>query len=191
VVTWFRPAAAHFDQVVRAYSAELYRYAWWLCRDRHRAEDILQEAYARAWKSWAQVESETARRGWLYTIVRNEFLRDVGRVNARREDPHDAADDELIDIADDINFAKAVEIRDLLGKLPEKYLETLFLQSAVGLSCEEIAVIMNLSVGATMTRMTRARMALRDLMQDALESPAKKANSPKPALRLVQSGESQ
>ena len=185
------PSSSHFDQVVRAYSTELFRYASWLCRDRHRAEDILQEAFTRAWKNWSQVESESARRSWLYTIVRNEFLRDAGRIKARREDSQDARDDEPIDIADDIDFAKAVEIRDLLVKLPEKYLEPLFLQSAMGMSCDEIAAIMDLSVGATMTRMTRARMALRDLMQDESESKVTRvttATVAKPALRLVQSG---
>ncbi len=187
MLKWSRPSPSHshFNQVVRAYSAELFRYAAWLCRDRHRAEDILQEAFARAWKSWSQVESEAGRRGWLYTIVRNEFLRDTGRSKARVEDPQDAVDGESIEIADDFDFAKAVEIHDLLIKLPEKYLEPLFLQSAVGLSCEEIAAIMNLTVGATMTRMTRARMALRDLMNGEFESGATAAM---PALRLVQSG---
>ena len=62
MLKWLRPSPAHFDQVVRAYSAELFRYAAWLARDRHRAEDILQEAFTRAWKSWSQVESEPARR---------------------------------------------------------------------------------------------------------------------------------
>ncbi len=183
MLKWLRPSPAHFDQVVRAYSAELFRYAAWLARDRHRAENILQEAFTRAWKSWSQVESEPARRAWLYTIVRNEFIRDAGRIKARMED---AQEGEPVELADDIpdpgDFATAVEIRDLLGKLPEKYLEPLFLQSAVGMSCEEIAAIMELSVGATMTRMTRARMALRDLMQDDTVSTAK------PALRLVQAG---
>ncbi len=185
MLKWLRPSPAHFEQVVRAYSAELFRYAVWLSRDRHRAEDILQEAFTRAWKSWSQVESESARRSWLYTIVRNEFLRDTGRIKARMEDAQDALDDGPIDIADDIDFAKAIEIRDLLGKLPEKFLEPLFLQSAMGMSCDEIAAIMELSVGATMTRMTRARMALRDLMQNETNFRAK------PALRLVPSGGSQ
>jgi RNA polymerase sigma-70 factor (ECF subfamily) len=191
MLKWLRPASTHFDRVVRAYSPELFRYAAWLCRDRHRAEDILQEAFTRAWKSWSQVESEAARRSWLYTIVRNEFLRDTGRIKARREDSHDAQEDAPIDIADDIDFAKAVEIADLLAKLPEKYLEPLFLQSAMGMSCDEIAAIMNLTVGATMTRMTRARMALRDLMQDESESNVTNVTNvtaAKPALRLVQSG---
>lgn len=180
MLKWLRPSPSHshFDQVVRAYSSELFRYASWLCRDRHRAEDILQEAFARAWKNWSQAQSEAGRRSWLYTIVRNEFLRDAGRAEARMEDSQDG---EPIDIADEFDFAKAVEIRDLLAKLPEKYLEPLFLQSAMGMSCEQIAAIMELSVSATMTRMTRARMALRDSMEDA--------SSVKPALRLVRSGD--
>lgn len=193
MLKWLRPASAHFDRVVRAYSPELFRYAAWLCHDRHRAEDILQEAFTRAWKSWSQVESEAARRSWLYTIVRNEFLRDTGRIKARMEESHDTQDTDdngpiAIDVADDIDFVKAVEITDLLAKLPEKYLEPLFLQSAMGMSCDEIAAIMNLTVGATMTRMTRARIALRDLMQDKSESNLTNATAAKPALRLVQSG---
>ena len=194
MLKWLRTAPTHFDSVVRAYSPELFRYAAWLCRDRHRAEDILQEAFTRAWKSWSQVESEAARRSWLYTIVRNEFLRDAGRIKARMEDSHnaqdaqDAQDGAPIDIADDIDFAKAVEITDLLAKLPEKYLEPLFLQSAMGMSCEEVAAIMNLTVGATMTRMTRARMALRELMQDGFPTNLTNAVAAKPALRIVQSG---
>jgi hypothetical protein len=58
----------------------------------------------------------------------------------------------------------------------------------MGMSCDEIAAIMHLTVGATMTRMTRARMALRDLMQDEPQSKLTNATAAKPALRLVQSG---
>lgn len=177
MISWLRPSSAHFDQAVRAYSSELFQYASWLTRDRHRAEDILQEAFARAWKSWDQVSDESGRRSWLYTIVRNEFLREVGRLNARQED---AEDDEPVDIADGIDFTLGVEVRDVLARLPEKYLEPLLLQSLVGMSCDEIGAVMGLSAGAAMTRLTRARMALHDLMQE-------KTADAKPALRLVQS----
>jgi RNA polymerase sigma-70 factor (ECF subfamily) len=177
VISWLRPSYAHFDQVVRAYSSELFQYASWLCRDRHRAEDILQEAFARAWKRWDQLDDESSRRSWLYTIVRNEFLRETGRIKARMEE----ADDEPNDVADASDFTVGVEMRDLLAQLPEKFLEPLLLQSLVGMSCEEIAAVMGLSTGATMTRLTRARLALRDLLRGA------EASKTKPALRLVQS----
>jgi RNA polymerase sigma-70 factor (ECF subfamily) len=182
MIPWLRPATAHFDQVVRAYSAELFQYASWLCRDRHRAEDVLQEAFARAWKNWGQLEDEGGRRSWLYTIVRNEFLRDYRRGKERLEDQED---DVPADIPDGLDFTSGVEIRDLLVQLPEKFLEPLLLQNLMGMSCEEIAAVMGLSTGAAMTRLTRARIALQELMQPtnpSTESPAK------PALRLVQSG---
>ena len=177
MISWLRPASAHFDQTVRAYSAELFQYASWLTRDRHRAEDILQEAFARAWKNWDQVADESGRRSWLYTIVRNEFLRETGRTLARREDPED---DEPMDMPDSIDFTLGVEVRDILARLPEKFLEPLLLQNLVGMSCEEIGEVMGLTAGATMTRLTRARLALRDLMQD-------NDAAARPALRLVQS----
>ena len=177
MIAWLRPSSAHFDQVVRAYSSELFQYASWLTRDRHRAEDILQEAFARAWKSWDQVNDETGRRSWLYTIVRNEYLRSVGRLNSRPEEPEG---DEPVDIADGTDFTLGVELRDVLSQLPEKYLEPLLLQNLVGMSCEEIGAVMGLTAGATMTRLTRARLALHDLMH------GDEAGT-KPALRLVQS----
>ena len=174
-----RRSPAHFDQAVRAYSSELFQYAAWLCRDRHRAEDILQEAFARAWKSWDQVNDESGRRSWLYTIVRNEFLREHGRINARAEDPED---DEPVDVADATDFTQGVEIRDILVRLPKQFLEPLLLQNLMGMSCEEIGAVMGLSTGATMTRLTRARMALSQLMRGEAESNAA------PVLKLVRSG---
>lgn len=171
--------SAHFDQTVRAYSAELFQYASWLCRDRLRAEDILQEAFARAWTHWRSVRDESGRRSWLYTIVRNEFLRDSGRANARCEDPED---EEPVDVADARDFTFGVEIRDLLARLPEKYLEPLLLQTLMGMSCDEIAAVMGLTPGAAMTRLTRARLALRDIMKEAAQPMNR------PALKLVQSG---
>ncbi len=175
---WPRPSGAHFDQLVRAYSAELFQYASWLCRDRHRAEDILQEAFVRAWKGWHQVDEESARRSWLYTIVRNEFLRDTGRLAARQEDPEE---DEPVDIPDGLDFTVGVELRDLLSRLPEKFLEPLLLQNLIGMSCEEIAGVMGLSVPATMTRLTRARVALHALLH------SQPTPSAEPALRLIHS----
>lgn len=177
MISWMRPSSAHFDQVVRAYSSELFQYASWLSRDRHRAEDILQESFTRAWKSWEQVKDESGRRSWLYTIVRHEFLREAGRSSVRREDPED---DEPVDVPDGIDFTIGVELRDTLSRLPEKYLEPLLLQNLVGMSCEEIGAVMGLSTGATMTRLTRARLALHELMQGS-------AAEARPALRLVQS----
>ena len=156
--------SAPFEQVVRAYSAELYRFASWLTRDRHRAEDVLQDAFARAWRNWDQVRDESARRSWLYTIVRNEFLRSIGRAQGREE----SMDDEMLaQVADERDFTRALEVRDLLARLPAGFLEPLVLQGAAGFSCEEIAQVLGVTVGAATTRISRARSALRKLMAEA------------------------
>jgi DNA-directed RNA polymerase specialized sigma24 family protein len=54
---------------------QLYRFAFWLARDRQVAEDVLQEAYLRAWTSRESLEAEGALKGWLLTIVRREHAR--------------------------------------------------------------------------------------------------------------------
>lgn len=157
-------SSAHFDQVVRAYAAELFHFAFWLARDRYRAEDILQEALTRAWRNWSQVKDENARRGWLYAIVRNEFYREAGG----RERDHDALDDEAIaQVADERDFTRGVEVRQLLERLPARILEPLVLQTLGGMSCEEVARVLGVSIGAAMTRISRARSALRASLRDA------------------------
>ena len=160
----FGRSGDHFDSVVRAYTAELFHYALWLCRDRHRAEDVLQEALTRAWRNWNHVKDEAARRAWLYSIVRNEFYRDAGKSPRATEEIDDAT---LAAIADERDFTRGLEIRQLLERLPAALLEPLVMQSLAGLSCEEIARVMDVSVGAAMTRLSRARTALRELVDDA------------------------
>lgn len=86
-----------FEALVRAYSAELYRYAYWLCRDRFAAEDLVQEAFARAWQSWDGLRDDRAAKGWLYTILRNEHA----RLHERKQfaiDP-DQDVDEILDVS--------------------------------------------------------------------------------------------
>ena len=54
------PSKVPFEQVVRAYANDLYRYLYWLCRDRAQAEDLVQETFARAWSAWEQQRDEKA-----------------------------------------------------------------------------------------------------------------------------------
>ena len=156
-------SSSHFDQVVRAYTSELFHFALWLARDRHRAEDILQEALTRAWRNWNHVKDESARRSWMYAIVRNEFYREARKASRGEEEIDDEA---LAQIADERDFTRGIEVRQLLERLPAQFVEPLVLQNLAGLSCEEVAQVLGVSVGAAMTRICRARAALRDLMRD-------------------------
>ena len=151
-------ATDHFDQVVRAYSGELFHFALWLCRDRHRAEDVLQEALTRAWRRWGDVKDEAARKSWLYAIVRNEFYREAGK-SRRQEVPMD--DEVMAQIPDERDFTRGLEVRQLLMSFPAAVIEPLVLQNVGGMTCEEVAAVLGITVGAAMTRISRARSALR------------------------------
>jgi RNA polymerase sigma-70 factor (ECF subfamily) len=154
----FEGRQAKFENVVRAFSAELYRYAYWLSRDRFLAEDLVQETFTRAWQAWEKLADEKAVKAWLYSILRNEHARLYERKRLATDDGQDL--DEIPDLAGS-NPHASFEIREAISSLPKTYREPLLLQVLGGFSCAEIAGLMNISEGAVMTRLTRARQALR------------------------------
>lgn len=158
---FINPERSKFEGVVKAYSAELYRYAYWLCRDRFTAEDVVQETFARAWQRWSGLRDDRAAKGWLYTILRNEHA----RLHERKQLAIDP-DQELDTLMDNsgANAFDAFEMRDMLAALPETYREALTLQVIGGFSCAEMATMIGITEGAVMTRLTRARQAIRRLI---------------------------
>ena len=149
---------ADFEAVVRAYSAELYRYGYWLSRDRFTAEDLVQETFARGWAAWPGLKDPRAMRKWLYTILRNEHAR---LYEKKRLDIAEEQDLDIIESPAGTAALEDFEVRQALHALPAGYREPLLLQVIGGFTCEEIAKIMDLTPGATMTRLSRARLALR------------------------------
>jgi RNA polymerase sigma-70 factor (ECF subfamily) len=150
-----------FENLVRTHAADLFRYAYWLSRDRHRAEDVVQEALLRGWRSFPRLRDRAAAKAWLFSIVRNEYFREAGR----HAPPAQSIDE--VEIADERAGYQELEMRDALKALPASYAEPLALQVLGGFSCAEIAAMLNTTEGATMTRLTRARQALRRLIAPA------------------------
>ena len=135
----------------------MYRFAYWLCRDRHAAEDVVQEACVRAWSAWGTLRDPGVRKSWLMTIVRNESARRFSRARA------DASLDEVeeVQLPAIPSCEAGVETAQILAQLPASYREPLVMQVLGGFSCAEIAAMLGTSEGAVMTRLTRARQALR------------------------------
>ena len=148
--------------MVRAHSGELYQFAVWRCRDRFVAEDVVQETFARAWKAWQTLNDERAVRAWLYTILRHE----IARMYERKQLDFDP-DQEVEDLPCDLQSEShdALEMREALHALPTTYREALMLQVLGGFSCAEIAQILSITDAAAMTRLSRARVVLRKLVQ--------------------------
>lgn len=162
----FESKESRFENLVRGYSTELYRYAYWLCRDRFIAEDLVQETFARAWQRWETLREAQAVKAWLYTIVRNEHARLYEKKRPEIDDGQ-----ELDEIADSggVNVLEQIEMREALAVLPQAYRDPLLLQVLGGFSCAEIGSMMELSEGAVMTRLTRARIALRKFAAGAAQ----------------------
>lgn len=152
-----------FSDLCAALRPQLYRFAYWLSRDRTLAEDIVQETLLRAWRAQDELRDEKAMRAWLCTIVRREHARlyerkrlvtvDIDALIAREEPMLAAADDPELE-----------ELRHAIFRLEEDYREPLVLQVLLGYTTEEIAMHMGLSVGAVLTRLFRARNQLRKLI---------------------------
>ena len=152
-----------FDETVRAHAGDLYRFAYWLARDRHQAEDVVQEALLRGWRAYPALRDRTAVKAWLFSIVRNEFYRMRGGGAPRFESLDEAGHE----VADERATLFGLEMRDAIGALPAAYAEPLALQVLGGFNCAEIAAMLETTEGAVMTRLTRARQALRKLIVPA------------------------
>ena len=164
-MSWFGLAtdkAALYESMVRAYSADMYRFAFWLCRDRNMAEDLVQETCLRAWKSWQNINDVQASKQWLFTILRREHA----RLYQSAKPVMVELETEELEEHVGYDAMPALELNDMLEKLPITYREPLILQVLGGFSCQEIAEIINISEAAVMTRVSRARRLLRELLQD-------------------------
>jgi RNA polymerase sigma-70 factor (ECF subfamily) len=147
-----------FEDLVRTHAADLFRYAYWLARDRQQAEDVVQEALLRGWRAFPRLRERAAAKAWLFSIVRNEYRRALSG--------SDPATESLdgIEVADERQDLFGLQMREALLALPASYAEPLALQVLGGFSCAEIAAMIGATEGATMTRLTRARQALRRLV---------------------------
>lgn len=141
---------------------DLLRFAQWLARDRSIAEDIVQEALLRAWRSRDALKDPAAARAWLLTIVRREHARLYERKRLELVSLDDA-----LDIPDHAAAAGAdaelLTLRVGLMRLPLEYREPLVMQVLGGFSTEEIARELELTNTAVLTRLFRARLKLRSL----------------------------
>jgi RNA polymerase sigma-70 factor, ECF subfamily len=144
------PKQRQYEAMVRALSADLYRFAWWLARDEAVAQDLVQETFLRAWKNLDALREAESAKAWLFTILRREHARLYER---KRLD--------VVELDDNVD---AAQVRDAIGRLPDKYREPLAMQVLAGMSADEIAASTGQKAGAVMTQLFRARQQLKRLL---------------------------
>lgn len=152
-----------YETLVEQFYADIFRYAYWLSRNRPLAEDLVQETFLRAWRSIDSLQNEGAAKAWLFTILRRENAR---LYEKQRPDLEDIDDFALAEKAEEEPDRKVD--RELLYKamhrLEPEYRDPLLLQVVGGFSGEEIAVMLGLNNNTVMTRLFRARNKLRQAL---------------------------
>jgi RNA polymerase sigma-70 factor (ECF subfamily) len=173
-VDFHEEALPHMDAV--------FRFALRLSGAEDRAEDLVQETFLRAFRSWDQYTPGTQCKSWLFTICRNVFLR-----NAERSQRHDEIVAENVDrstpafevvnplwaksveVDPEGDFFKSIvdeEVLRHLQELPEDYRAAVVLSDLEGFSYQEIAEIMEVPVGTVKSRLFRGRRILQKVLFD-------------------------
>ena len=151
---------AAFAQLCEGLRPDLFRFAFWLARDRDVAEDVVQEALLRAWRSRAAVEDAATARPWLLTIVRREHARLYERKRFETVQVDELVSNESPELAV-AEEREVLDMRRAIFALSDDYREPLVMQVLMGFSTEEIARELGLTQGAVLTRLFRARQRLR------------------------------
>ena len=150
-----------FDKLVAVFHADMYRYAAWLSRDKAIAEDVVQEAMLRAWKSLDALRDDAAAKQWLLTIVRRENARCFERRRLETVDIDNLTASQAALLAEGPD-EELNDLREAIFTLDEDYREPLVLQVLMGYSTTEIGEMMGLKQGAVLTRLHRARLKLKE-----------------------------
>jgi RNA polymerase sigma-70 factor (ECF subfamily) len=166
-----RLAMPHFDS--------LYNFARWLTRDETEAEDLVQEAFAKALRGFPSFSPGTDFRAWIFRILRNTFL--TSRTGLRAKPTQSLEDEEGETIAvtwetpESLALASATReaLQDALERLPPDYREVILLCDVEEMKYKEIAEVLSIPIGTVMSRIARGRKLLRQsLARERTQSSA-------------------
>ena len=161
-----------FEQLALPLLPSLYSHAFWLTRNHAEAEDLAQETISKALRAFASFQPDTNFKAWIFRILRNTYLTSRTGIAASRtifiEDHPEVLDtagaaatpeDTLIQLNNETALYAA------LDQLQPPLREILLLCDVEGLKYKDIALVLDLPIGTVMSRISRARVALRQLLQ--------------------------
>ncbi len=135
-----------------------------LCGNATEADDLVQEALAKAWKSRASYQPDTSLKSWVFTIIRNQFYSDKRRSWRQSSLDPETAERTLIAVTNPMGGLELDEVRRALAQLPEDQREALILVGVAGLPYDEVSAICGCAEGTIKSRVSRARQRLTDLL---------------------------
>ncbi|WP_438327913.1 RNA polymerase sigma factor [Burkholderia pseudomallei] len=165
--------SADLDDPLRELLPRLRRFALWLTRDVHSADDLVQSTLERALSRWSTRRDASALRSWLFTILYRQFVDAtrrakryawlLGRIKDDDDEPQwPSAED----------HALARSMLDAFGRLSTEQRSLLLLVAVEGFSYQEVAELLDIPIGTVMSRLSRARQALRALGDGEISAPS-------------------
>jgi RNA polymerase sigma-70 factor (ECF subfamily) len=161
-----------FEELAMPLFPQLYNFAHWLTQNREEAEDLVQETYAKALKGFSSFQQGTNYRAWMYRILRNSFLTSRSGLKVKMTVPLESDEDgtELaIEAATPetllLSRSDSEAIRKAIEDLPLHHREVILLCEVEEMSYQEISETLSIPIGTVMSRLSRARRTLRDLLQ--------------------------
>jgi len=163
-----QPEVTSFEELMLPHLDAAHNLARWLLRNEQDAQDVVQEAYLRAFKSFAGFHGSNAR-AWLLTIVRNTSYTLLKKNHAVdlttfEEEIHATGRESVSPVTILEHSEDADLIREAMNELPAEFREILTLRHQEGLSYKEIAEIAQIPPGTVMSRLARARAKLRECL---------------------------
>jgi RNA polymerase sigma factor (sigma-70 family) len=180
---------AEFEALAMPMVNSVYNLARWLARNDHDAEDLVQETYLKAFRSFASFQTGTNFRAWIFKILRNTFL-NSGPLRERQVMVGLESEEQVLPVFATcatpesllISSSGMAAIRDAIEELPTIYREVILLCDVEDASYKEIAEILSIPIGTVMSRLARARRTVREALRPtkAVKNPSGRFVEPGP-----------
>jgi RNA polymerase sigma-70 factor (ECF subfamily) len=166
-----RSLSESFEELAMPLFDRLYNFAHWLTQDRQEAEDLVQETYVKALKGFRSFQPGTNFRAWIYQILRNTFLTSRTGLKSTAAVPLESESEQTPAVTDTpetilLQRSDRQLVQEALARLPVPYREVLLLCEFEEMSYQEISATLAIPMGTVMSRLSRARRALRDTVRE-------------------------
>ena len=169
-----RQGVSEFEELATPLVGSVYNLARWLVRNEIEAEDLVQETFLKALRNFGSFQPGTDFRAWIFRILRNTFL--SSRSTLERRMTVELKNEEELPLSRAqcispeslfIQRSNIAAIRSAIEQLPLRSREVILLCDVEDLAYKEIAEILEIPIGTVMSRLARARKAVREALRPA------------------------
>lgn len=153
-----------FERLYRRHVARVHSLARWLL-SRDDVDDVLQDVFIRVWQKLNTFHGNSAFSTWLHRLATNVILRRREKIGTE-ENRHSGSESELVrQTATSNNAGLKIDIANAVDRLPPRARQVFVLHDMEGYKHEEIAAVLEISVGTSRSQLHHARMALRSFIE--------------------------